>query len=222
MEVIGLGIRRKTPCAQDDYHLVQTAVAGNQDAYAALLGRYRKSVFQFMLQKVKNSAEAEDLTMEAFEKAFFNLSSYAPTHAFSTWLFKIALNNCIDHNRKKRLPVLFADGLPVAGFDSEALKNAYSEVISPEEAMIRKQRLALVRSLLNRLSDPYRRLIELRYFEDMSYEDIAQHLDIPLGTVKTQLFRAKDNMYKLLRTPYAQAHLDRSGRVRRKAVPDID
>ena len=209
MEVIGPAIPRKTYHAQDDYQLVQTAVAGNQDAYTALHRRYQKAVFQFMLQRVKNPVEAEDLTMEAFEKAFFNLSSYAPTHAFSTWLFRIALNNCIDHNRKKRLPVVWLDGsVQVAGFDSDLLKRSFTEAATPEEILIREQRLRWVKSLLARLSDPYRRLIELRYYEEMSYEDIAQHLGVPLGTVKAQLFRAKESLYKLLRTPHAQAHLD--------------
>lgn len=208
MEVIGHGIRRKAYHAQDDYQLVQTAVAGNQDAYSALHRRYQKVVFQFMLQRVKNPVEAEDLTMEAFEKAFFNLSSYTPTHAFSTWLFKIALNNCIDHSRKKRVPVMWLDGVAnVAGFDSDWLKNNYTEGNTPEEALIRKQRMGLVRSLLGRLSDPHRRLIEMRYYEELSYDDIAQQLGVPLGTVKAQLFRAKGSLCKLLQTPYAQAFL---------------
>ena len=224
MEVIGHPIRRRTQHAQDDYHLVQTAVAGSQDAYSALLGRYRKSIFQLMLQRVKNSAEAEDLTMEAFEKAFLNLSSYAPTHAFSTWLFRIALNNCIDHNRKKRVPVIRTDGSSqVAGFDSDWLKNNFAETFTPEDLLVRQQRATLVRSLLKRLGDDYRRLIELRYYDELSYEEIARQLGLPLGTVKARLFRARRNLCDLLRTPQAGAYLEHSSRAaRRETVAQIE
>lgn len=217
MEVIGHPIRRNTQHAQDDYYLVQTAVAGSQDSYSALLARYRKSVFQLMLQRVKNSAEAEDLTMEAFEKAFLNLSSYAPTHAFSTWLFRIALNNCVDHNRKKRLPVIWLDGIStVAGFDCDSLKNNFAETLTPEDVLIRQQRAILVRSLLERLGDKQRRLIELRYYDELSYEEIARQLGLPLGTVKVRLFRARRNLCSLLRTPQAGAYLEHSNRAARR------
>lgn len=221
MEVIGHCIRRKKSYGEDDYHLVQKAVAGDQDAYSALLGRYKRSVFQLMLQRVKNPAEAEDMTMEAFEKAFLNLSSYAPTHAFSTWLFRIAINNCIDNNRKKRLPVLWLEGISkVAGFDSEALKHNFTETLTPEDLLIRQQRTTMVRSLLSRLSVRQRRLIEMRYYEELSYEEIAQQLDLPLGTVKTGLFRARERMQKLLRTPPAQTK-PVAGAKRKEAIPNM-
>ncbi|MBK8191820.1 MAG: sigma-70 family RNA polymerase sigma factor [Lewinellaceae bacterium] len=213
MEVIGHHIRGNVIRAQDDYRLVQIAVAGNQHAYSALLGRYRKSIYQFMLQRVKNPAEAEDLTMEAFEKAFHKLSSYTPTHAFSTWLFRIALNNCIDYSRKKQVPIVWTDTSTAAyGFESSGLRNKPSDMLSPEDVMIRQQRIALMQSLLGHLNKRYRRLIELRYYEDMSYEEIAAQLDIPLGTVKAQLFRAKERLYKLLQQPRAQDYLDRKRR----------
>lgn len=219
MEVIGHPIRRKAQHAQDDYHLVQTAVAGNQNAYSALLGRYRKPVFQLMLQRVKNSAEAEDLTMEAFEKAFLHLPSYAPTYAFSTWLFRIALNNCIDYGRKKRVPVIRTDGpSQVAGYDSDRLKNNFAETLTPEDLLVRQQRATLVRSLLKHLGEDYRRLIELRYYDELSYEEIARQLGLPLGTVKARLFRARQNLCRLLRTPQAQAHLGYSDQVPRQEV----
>ncbi|MCB9306866.1 MAG: sigma-70 family RNA polymerase sigma factor [Lewinellaceae bacterium] len=208
MEVIGHRIPRNNR-AQDDYHLVQTAVAGNQLAYAALLGRYQKTIYRFMLQRVKNPVEAEDLTMEAFEKAFFNLSSYAPTHAFSTWLFRIALNNCIDHNRKKRMPAVWFDGLFATAPASPDFGGPLTAGPTPEEVMIREQRHALIHELLNGLSEPYRRLIELRYFEEMGYEEMARHLDLPMGTVKAQLFRAKAQLHKLLKAPAAGDYLDR-------------
>ena len=87
----------------DEFKLVESAISGNEQAYATLLNRYRTSVYHTMYKMVNNRDDADDLTIEAFGKAFKKLPTYAPHFAFSTWLFKIAINNCIDHIRKKRL-----------------------------------------------------------------------------------------------------------------------
>lgn len=213
MEVIGIPTENRHKRTDDDYLLVTTAMNGCQHAYATLLKRYRQAIFQLMLQRVKNPEDAHDLTMEAFEKAFLKLPSYAPTHAFSTWLFKIALNNLIDFTRKKHVPVI-----PVGEYGdkydstSDLLFSRHANMPSPEDVMIQEQRIVLIRRLMGRLDERYRRMIELRYYEDMSYEEIAQHLDIPLGTVKAQLYRAKENLYGMLQTPHARAHLDQTRR----------
>lgn len=205
MEVIGQRPARQ----EDDYRLVLTAKTGCQTAYATLLARYRQAIFQLMLQRVKNAEDAQDLTMEAFEKAFLKLHSYAPTHAFSTWLFKIALNNLIDFTRKKQPSLLrLGEAGELSGYSPEW----FSTAPSPEEMMIREQRIALVQRLLGRLDHRYRQMLELRYYEDLSYEEIAQQLDMPIGTVKAQLFRAKANLYDMLQTPYAKAHLEQTRR----------
>lgn len=209
MEVIGTHFFQ----AQDEeYRLVRTAIAGNQNAYTILHNRYRKAIFNLMLQRVKDPEDARDLTMEAFEKAFHKLPSYAPTHAFSTWLFRIALNNCIDFSRKKQLPVVrIQEEGKEADYFFTRLYNRRSETPTPEEAMILEQRNGLVRHILDRLDDRYRRIIELRYYEEMGYEEIAEHLSIPVGTVKAQLYRAKESLYTLLKKSQARAYIDISG-----------
>lgn len=200
MEVNGYRPARQ----EDDYRLVLTAKTGCQVAYATLLARYRQAIFQLMLQRVKNAEDAQDLTMEAFEKAFRKLHSYTPTHAFSTWLFKIALNNLIDFTRKKQpVMVRIGEAGDTTGLSSDGLYNRRSEMPTPEEAMMQEQRIAMVQRLLGRLDERYRRMIELRYYEDMSYEEIARHLEMPMGTVKAQLYRAKENLYEMLQTPWA-------------------
>lgn len=213
MEVTGIPNLPRTARADDDHRLVTTAIGGCQNAYAQLLARYRPAIFQLMLQRVKNAEDAQDLTMEAFEKAFRKLHYYSPSHAFSTWLFKIALNNLIDFTRKKQPQTIhFGDGSASTGFETDWLHNHRSEMPTPEEAMMQEQRIRLIQQLLDRLDDRYRRMIELRYYEDMSYEEIAQHLNLPIGTVKAQLYRAKENMYRLLQLPQAQAHLEQTKR----------
>ncbi len=194
--------------ATEDYALVQEAVAGNQKAYAQLMTRYRQSVFHAILKMVNNREDAEDLTLEAFGKAFNKLGSYTPNFAFSTWLFKIAVNNCIDYMRKKRLHTLSLDEPVEAGSKQEFSDLARSGGRDPEQELIREQRVDVLRQLINGLNDKYRLMVELRYYEQLSYEEIAQELAIPLGTVKAQLFRAKELLSAQLKRPGASAYVD--------------
>ncbi len=204
-----------SPRAQEDYELVQKAISGCQQAYATLLNRYRSSIFHMMLKMVNNREDADDLTLEAFGKAFNKLPSYAPRYAFSTWLFKIAINNCIDYIRKKRLHLLSIDDPIEPNSDHDFSSNIRSGALDPEERFIRKQRVGLMRDVLQKLSLKYRLMIELRFFEELSYDEIARELDIPLGTVKAQLFRAKEILFNLLQSPGAAAYLETTTRSRK-------
>lgn len=194
--------------ATEDYVLVQLAMQGNQKAFAQLMSRYRQSVFHAILKMVNNREDAEDLTLEAFGKAFNKLGSYTPNFAFSTWLFKIAVNNCIDYMRKKRLHTLSLDEPIEAGSKQDFSELARSTTRDPEAEMIREQRVEVLRNLINGLNDKYRLMVELRYYEQLSYEEIASELAIPLGTVKAQLFRAKELLSAQLRKPGAEAFVD--------------
>ncbi|MCB0592529.1 MAG: sigma-70 family RNA polymerase sigma factor, partial [Phaeodactylibacter sp.] len=139
---------------------------------------------------------------------FAKIDSYVPRYAFSTWLFRIAINNGIDYIRKKRLNMFSIDE-PIDGESSSDYSgNLRSSSLDPEEIIIRNQRVQLMRDVLGRLNGKYRLMIELRYFEELSYEEIATELDIPLGTVKAQLFRAKEMLGNLLSQPGASAYLD--------------
>ncbi len=186
--------------ARHDYDLVQRALKEkDQQAYAELMERYRESIYFMLLKMVNNKDDAEDLTIEAFGKAFRRLAQYTPQFAFSTWLFKIASNNGIDFIRKKRIRALSLD----SGFrneDGDSMEIAVTDTQpDPIEALERKERLELMREVVLRLKPRYRQLIELRYFQELSYEEIAQELDLPLGTVKAQLFRARDFLYQILK-----------------------
>lgn len=194
--------------AIEDYEVVKQAVAGDQKAYAILMDRYRNSIFHMMLRMVNNREDADDLTLEAFGKAFNKLASYEPRYAFSTWLFKIASNNCIDYIRKKRLNLLSIDDTIESDGDQTYSSNLKASILDPEERFIQKQKVKLMRKLMSQLSHKYRLMIELRYFEELTYDEIAKELEIPLGTVKAQLFRAKEILYGLMQTPDAQAHID--------------
>ncbi len=186
-----------TENARQDMELVEKALEGDQQAFSRLMSRYRDAIYYILLKMVNNPTDAEDLTIEAFGKAFRNLNQYTPTFAFSTWLFKIATNNCIDFIRKKRTSMISIDQ---EASDKEAPPPSIQEESpDPEEQMIRNQKAKLMRDVVNQLKPRYKDLIVLRYFKEYSYEEIANELDLPLGTVKAQLFRAKELLFNILK-----------------------
>lgn len=186
--------------AKHDFGLVQRAVhQRDQKAFAELMDRYKDSVYFMLLKMVNNSDDADDLTIEAFGKAFNRLSQYTPNFAFSTWLFKIASNNCIDFLRKKKKNVLSLDNRYNNDDGDSLMIELQSENLNPEQEAIKEQKLIIMREVVTRLKPRYRMLIEMRYFQELSYDEIAEQLDLPLGTVKAQLFRARDFLYNLLK-----------------------
>jgi RNA polymerase sigma-70 factor (ECF subfamily) len=183
--------------AQYDYRLVQASVNGDQKAYEELFKRYKDAIFFMLLKMVNNKNDAEDLTFEAFGKAFRNIKQYSPKYAFSTWLFKIASNNCIDFLRKKKGNTISIDGKDDS--NNERPITLESSGLNPEQDYIKKQKAKIMRNEVGKLKERYRRLIELRYFEEFSYEEIAQELNLPIGTVKAQLFRARELLFHNLK-----------------------
>jgi RNA polymerase sigma factor (sigma-70 family) len=184
--------------ARFDYQLVIRAKQGDQQAYADLMGRYRDAIFFMLLKMVNNASDAEDLMIEAFGKAFKNINQYTPNFAFSTWLFKIATNNCIDFIRKKRASTISIDQ---SGEDQETQSvTIQSDTPDPEEHMINKQKIKLLREVVAKLKPRYRTLVELRYFKEYSYEEISDELELPIGTVKAQLFRARELLFNILKS----------------------
>ncbi len=183
-----------------DYRLVRAAIdSGDQKAYAQLMDRYRDSIYFMLLKMVNSRDDADDLTIEAFGKAFNKLHQYTPNYAFSTWLFKIASNNCIDFIRKKKKNLLSLDKPFERGDGGEMTMDVPSGTLNPEETYIREQKKLLMHGVVEKLKPRYRTLVELRYFKEYSYEEIAQELDLPLGTVKAQLFRAREFLYNILK-----------------------
>ena len=187
-----------TTKSQRDYILVRSAIEdGNQQAYAELMQNYRDSLYMLMYKMVNDPYEAEDLTIEAFGKAFCNLNQYTCEYAFSTWLFKIASNNCIDFLRKKKVQYLMIDARN-ADDDNSAPFELPDDKSTPEEQLFDKEKVVQVRNFVNQLKPHYRQLIELRFYEELSYEEISERLGMPLGTVKAKLFRAKSMLQVIM------------------------
>lgn len=186
--------------ALEDFRLIDQAVnEEDEQAYAKLLQRYKRPVYHMILKMVRNVDDAEDLTMEAFSKAFRSLHRFKKDFTFSTWLFRIATNNAIDFIRKKKL-------------DTFSIENSYTDSdgvsvsievedhnLDPQEETIKAQKVELIQLFVSKLPAKYQRLVRLRYFDELSYEEIAVELDAPLGTVKAQLHRARELMFELVK-----------------------
>jgi RNA polymerase sigma-70 factor (ECF subfamily) len=191
--------------AQYDFTLVEAALAGEEKAFAKLMSRYKDAIYFMLLKMVNNKNDAEDLTIEAFGKAFKNLHQYSPHYAFSTWLFKIATNNCIDFLRKRRGVYVSIENNQENGDNDPPIKLRSTDP-DPEEKLIRIQKAFLMRRIVHRLKPRYRNLVELRYFREYSYEEIAKELNLPLGTVKAQLFRAREMLFKMIESTEIDEH----------------
>ena len=178
--------------AQRDYQLVIAARdKGDQRAYADLMRFYREPIYLMLLRMTHSPVDADDLTMEAFSKAFCQLSTSTPQNTFATWLFAIASNHGIDFIRRQHMRLVSLNSMSVTE-ENEAYEFPIpSDDPNPEEELITRQRDQLVRSLVDRLAPRYRRIVSLRYFDELSYEEIARQLNLPLGTVKIQLRRAR-------------------------------
>lgn len=180
-----------------DYTLVKAALDGDDSAFTRLLAQYKDAIYFMMLKMVNNRTDAEDLTLEAFGKAFKSLHRYSPKYAFSTWLFTIASNNCIDFLRKTKQPTVPLENEQNENNHAYKLKTRDP---NPEERMIKKQKAVFLRDVVGKLTPRYQALVEYRYFREYTYEELARELDIPMGTVKAQLFRARQLLFKLIET----------------------
>lgn len=181
----------------EDLSLVQAILKGDQDAFRRLVEKYQRSVYNITWRMVRNDEDARDLTQETFIRVYRGLGTYDQTRTFSTWLFRIATNLCIDHHRKKKMRTVSIDGSqigdetrePMALPDHGPRPDRLHEVTSLAER---------IDSFLERLSPAYRAVLVLRYREQLSYEEMANVLDIPLGTVKARLHRAHRHLRNLM------------------------
>lgn len=185
--------------ALEDFKLIDMAVGGDDKAYARLLQRYKRPVYHMILKMVRNVDDAEDLTIESFAKAFKSLHRFKKDFTFSTWLFRIATNNTIDFIRKKKLNTLSIENT-YTDDDGQSVSIDVEDVnLNPQEETIKAQKEELIQVFVNMLPPKYQKLVRLRYFSELSYEEIAAELEAPLGTVKAQLHRARELMYDLIK-----------------------
>lgn len=184
----------------DDFRLIDLAVEEqDQQAYGLLMSRYKRPVYHMILKMVRNVDDAEDLTIEAFAKAFKSLARFKKDYTFSTWLFRIATNNAIDFIRKKKLDTMSLDTSFTDDNGESVQIDIEDKNLNPQDKAIKKQKEELMQMFVTQLPSKYQKLVRLRYFKEFSYEEIAKELEAPLGTVKAQLHRARELMFDLVK-----------------------
>lgn len=187
--------------ALDDRELATLAAKGREEAFRELLARYERPVFSLVYRMVRDRTLAEDLAQEAFIRAFNAIGSYKTSYKFSNWIFKIANNHTIDHLRKRRLETVSIDGSPHATTAEELSQTRVvveSTGETPHEYVEHRELGGQIESAIGELREEYRTVILLRHVEGYAYDEIAQIMDLPLGTVKTYLHRARNELKERL------------------------
>jgi len=190
--------QRKLESRKEDSRLIKAALKGDQPSFRSLMKKYHDQVYNLLYRMVHEKDEVEDLTQEAFIKAFQSLQNFNEEFAFSTWLYKIATNNCIDYIRKKKLATFSIDK-PIESKDGEYSFEIPDSTYEPDKTLIARQRSKVLEDAVNSLPEKYRTVILMRHSEDKDYQEIADELHLPLGTVKAHIFRAREILYKKLK-----------------------
>ncbi len=183
----------------DTNQLIDRAQRGDEEAFTSLVRLYEAQVQAVCLKMVHNTETARDLAQETFVKAFSALASFDRSFTFSTWLYKIARNTCIDHFRRQKLETYSLDA-PMRTREGQIERDFPSPINTPERFLILKERGRLIEEAIESLPDKYREVIGLRHKQELPYEEIANILGVPLGTVKARLFRARELLKKRLKS----------------------
>jgi RNA polymerase sigma-70 factor (ECF subfamily) len=190
--------QRRLESREEDSLLIKRALAGDQKAFHNLRLKYYNAIFKLINRMLRNREEVEDLTQEAFIKAFTSLNRFDNQYSFSTWLYKIATNNSIDHIRKKKLQT-FSINKPIESDESDYSFELPDTDLEPDQELIATQRKKMLDDAMNSLPPKYRQVILMRHVDEKEYQEIAKTLKLPLGTIKAHIFRARELLYKQLR-----------------------
>ncbi|NKB90251.1 MAG: sigma-70 family RNA polymerase sigma factor [Acidobacteria bacterium] len=174
-----------------DQEIVEAVLAGEQHRYAELVQRYQGKIVSYVMRMMNNYDDAVDLSQEVFLKAYTALDSYRPQYPFTAWLFRIARNASIDELRRRRLTTVSLDA-PVSTEEGEMHRDVESDAPGPESTYLEDEARSTVEQAISELPDKYREPLVLRHAAEMSYEEISEALELPLGTVKTRIFRARE------------------------------
>lgn len=179
----------------DDRKLTQMVGEGDTRAFDALFARHRDAIYAMLVKRTSNTDDVEDLMQEAFMKAFINIGRYNPDYDFGAWICTIAKNTFVDFDRSRRVNALNPNNnLPLEGRCSAR----QTSLPTPEESIINAQQRAQIERYIAQLPENYRRMFVLRFLDEYSYEEIAEALDMKIGTVKTQIFRVRALMCKMI------------------------
>ena len=183
--------------------LIKDALAGKQSAYEALLKRYKNGIYSMIYQMIRNREETEDLVQETFIKAFNSLEKYNKNYAFSTWLYRITVNKCMDYLRKRKRKEHYEveldkeEGLKLKGLAMNSADSGYQNTE-------RQELQEIIQKVLNSLPEKYRVILVLREIEELSYQEIARVMKVSVSKVKVLLFRARQKIKEKLLPVYQE------------------
>jgi RNA polymerase sigma-70 factor (ECF subfamily) len=180
-----------------DAEIVQLVLEGNKDSYALLVNAYSESIINYLARMTGNRYEAEDLAQDAFVRAYVALASYKPQYKFSTWLYKIATNLCINYLKKRKRFVHVDDYQDEDGQSTWVLPDTRTDG-NPEIMAQRRETQREIQNAINQLTPAYRSVVILRHLHGLSYQEIADVTDLPMGTVKSRLGRGRSKLATLL------------------------
>lgn len=181
---------------EEDFEAIRKILDGDKSAFTFIQNKYKTRIKSLVRRMIKDPDDVDDLTQEAFIKAYNALDSFQFAYNFSAWLYRIASNSCIDFLRKKRFKTVSIDQ-PVAG-EEDLYIDIPNDDLTPDIEMISKERKKILKKAIDELPENYRNIINMRHTEEMDYKEIAKKLEIPLGTVKAHLFRARKLLYDAL------------------------
>lgn len=184
--------------SEQDREYVRRALDGDESAFTAIVEKYQRALHHHIRRLVRRDKQVEDLVQEAFMKAFSNLETYNSDYAFSTWLYRIATNHTIDYLRKRKLETFSIDK-PLKTKEGELEMELPDATYRPDRHVVEDQRRELIQAAIDSLPPKYYRVIVMRHQQEKSYEEIARELDLPLGTVKAHIFRARKKLYAYLK-----------------------
>lgn len=184
---------------QEDFTAIRKVLAGDTSGFTFLENKYHKIIASLIRKMVKNEEDVQDLTQETFIKAFNALENFNFGFSFSSWIYKIASNTCIDFLRKKRFQTVSLNQ-PVAGSDDE--ENVFEikdDSYIPDMNVLSEERVKILKEAIEKLPENYKQIIKLRHEKELDYTEISEKLNLPLGTVKAHLFRARKSLYSMLK-----------------------
>jgi RNA polymerase sigma-70 factor (ECF subfamily) len=183
--------------APDDRELVRRALDGDDAAFAILVRRYQRGLYNLALRMVRDAEQARDLTQEIFVRVHRSLARYDPVYPFPSWIYRVGSNLCIDWIRRRRLDTVSLDA-PLPGQEEGASRDIATEEPDPHEGLELRERARILSEALDALPETHRLMLVLRHQRELSYEEIALALDVPLGTVKARIHRAREALRQLL------------------------
>lgn len=193
--------KNKSESKQEDFDAIKRVLEGDNSAYEFLQKKYKNLIYSLVKKMIKNDSDVEDLVQETFIKAYKALDKFKFNYSFSAWIYRIASNNTIDFLRKRRFDTFSIDK-PIGNAEDENYFEIEDNSYSPDSELINQQKSDIISTAIDTLPENYREIILLRHEEELDYKTIADQLDLPLGTVKAHLFRARKLLYEELKDKY--------------------